>query len=65
MCHTHKLHVIYVEGGGGGGGGGDMIHPPPIKATNDITKRKKRQIKKGEWSREKEWCGKSQRGRKL
>ena len=43
--HTHKLHLIYVEGGGhgeggGGGGGGCVIHPPPIKATNDITKRK-------------------------
>ena len=21
-CHTHKLHVIYVEGGGHVGGGG-------------------------------------------
>ena len=49
----------YVEGGGHvrGGGGGDS--PPPIKAINSITKRKKRQKKKGEWRREKEWCGKS------
>ena len=46
-CHTHKMHVIYVEGGGhvgGGGGGGGVIQPPPIKAT----KRKKRQKKKKE-----------------
>ena len=35
-----KLHLIYVEGGGHGGGVGLGIHPPPIKATNDITKTK-------------------------
>ena len=51
-CHTHKQHVIYVEGGGHVGG---VIQPPPMKAT----KRKKRQKKK------KKWRGKSQKGRRL
>ena len=32
-CHTHKLHLIYVEGGGHGDGVGLGIHPPQIKAT--------------------------------
>ena len=42
-CHTYKMHVIYVEGGGHVAGDGlGVIHPPPIKAPNDITKRKKR-----------------------